>query len=133
MGLKQSLVDKQAYALILAGGVGSRFWPFSRELEPKQFITIVGKESLLQNTIRRLSGLINAKKIYIITNKSYFYELKKQIEKFKIPENNILLEPEGKNTPPAIGLSARLLVKQNKDATLTVLPAYPSFTNISLF
>ena len=81
MGSKQSLVDKRTYAVILAGGVGSRFWPFSREFEPKQFMTIVGKESLLQNTIRRLSGVVSAKRIYIITNKSYFYELKKQIEK----------------------------------------------------
>ena len=133
MGLKQSLVDKQAYAVILAGGVGSRFWPFSRELEPKQFITIVGKESLLQNTIRRLSGLISAKKVYIITNKSYFYELKKQIEKFRIPESNILLEPEGKNTAPAIGLSARLIEKQNKDATLIVLPADHYIKDIARF
>src|SRR3989338_7893358 len=90
------------YALILAGGVGSRFWPFSRELEPKQFINIIGSESLLQSTISRLDGLVKADKIYIITNHSYFYELKKQIEQYSIPDSNIILEPEGKNTAPAI-------------------------------
>src|SRR3989338_2109432 len=66
------------YALILAGGVGSRFWPFSRELEPKQFINIIGKESLLQNTVRRLKGLIQPKQIFFITNQAHFFELKKQ-------------------------------------------------------
>lgn len=133
MRLQQSLADKHTYAVILAGGVGSRFWPFSRELEPKQFITIVGRESLLQNTLRRLSGLVNAKRIYIITNKIYFYELKKQIEKFKIPESNILLEPEGKNTAPAIGLSARLIEKCDEDATLIVLPADHYIKDIARF
>lgn len=121
------------YALILAGGVGSRFWPFSRVLEPKQFINILGKESLLQDTIRRIKGLVSETRIYIITNKSYFYELKKQIEKFRIPESNILLEPEGKNTAPAIGLSARLIEKQNKNATLIVLPADHYIKDVARF
>lgn len=111
------------YALILAGGVGSRFWPFSRILEPKQFINILGNESLLQNTISRLKGLVNPDKIYIITNRSYFYEVKKQIERFHIPDVNILLEPEGKNTAPAIGLCARLILKANPRGILIALPA----------
>lgn len=111
------------YALILAGGVGSRFWPFSRILEPKQFINILGNESLLQNTVSRLKGLVRADKIYIITNRSYFYEVKKQIEKFNIPDVNILLEPEGKNTTPAIGLCAQLILKTNPGGMLIALPA----------
>lgn len=114
---------KNLYALILAGGVGSRFWPFSRILEPKQFINILGNESLLQNTVNRLKGLVRADKIYIITNRSYFYEVKKQIEKFSIPDANILLEPEGKNTAPAIGLCARLILKANPRGILIALPA----------
>ena len=115
--------NRDLYALILAGGVGSRFWPFSRELEPKQFINIIGRESLLQNTVRRLKGLVRTKQIYFITNQSYFYELKKQIEKFCIPDSNIILEPEGKNTAPAIGLCARLIEQDNKNAILMVLPS----------
>lgn len=115
--------NNNLYGLILAGGVGSRFWPFSRELEPKQFMNIVGKESLLQNTVGRLDGLINPKHIYIITNQSHFYELKKQIKKFKIPDRNIVLEPEGKNTAPAIGLCARLIQQTNKNAILMVFPS----------
>ena len=111
------------YALILAGGVGSRFWPFSRELQPKQFMNIIGKESLLQNTVRRLKGLVKPKQIYFITNQSYFYELKKQIEALRIPARNIILEPESKNTAPAIGLCARLIEQAHKDAVLMVLPS----------
>ena len=121
------------YGLILAGGVGSRFWPFSRVLEPKQFINIIGKESLLQNTVRRLQGLIHPKQIFFITNQVYFFELKKQIEKFHIPDENIILEPEGKNTAPAIGLCARLIEQKNKDAVLAVFPADHYIKDIKKF
>ncbi len=111
------------YAVILAGGVGSRFWPFSRELEPKQFMSIVGEESLLQATARRLKGLIEPENVYVVTNSVYFYEVRAQLGGFGIPEKNIILEPQGKNTAPAIGLCARLIGRRDKDAVLVVLPA----------
>ena len=98
------------YAIILAGGVGSRFWPFSRELEPKQFMKIIGQESLLQATIGRLKGLVEARQVYIVTNNIYFYEVKAQIAGLGIPETNIILEPQGKNTAPAVGLCAKLKI-----------------------
>ena len=129
----EKLFQDNLYALILAGGVGSRFWPFSRELEPKQFINIIGKESLLQNTVRRLEGLIRPKQIFFITNQTYFFELKKQIEKFHIPDENIILEPQGKNTAPAIGLCARLIEKENRDAVLAVFPADHYIKDIKKF
>jgi len=111
------------YAVILAGGVGSRFWPFSRELEPKQFMKIIGESSLLQATIRRLKGVVEPSNIYIVTNNIYFYEVKTQIAKFRIPDKNIILEPQGKNTAPAVGLCARLISGLDKDAVLMVLPS----------
>ena len=111
------------YAVILAGGTGTRFWPFSRELEPKQFMQIIGKTSLLQDTIRRITGIIPAKNIYIVTNHRYFYEVKYQVARFKVPDKNIILEPQGKNTAPAIGLCARLILKLDKEAVLAVLPS----------
>ena len=114
---------KNVYALILAGGVGSRFWPFSRELEPKQFMKIIGGESLLQNTIKRLKGTIIPSHTYIVSNSTYYYELKKQTASLHIPESNLILEPEGKNTAPAIGLCAKLIEKKDKDAILAVFPA----------
>ena len=111
------------YAVILAGGVGSRFWPFSRELEPKQFMKIIGEESLLQSTVSRIKGSINPLRIFVITNKVHFYEVKAQISRFNIPDENIILEPEGKNTAPAVGLCAKLISKIDTDAVIAVLPA----------
>ncbi|MDP2927661.1 MAG: mannose-1-phosphate guanylyltransferase/mannose-6-phosphate isomerase [Candidatus Omnitrophota bacterium] len=121
------------YAVILAGGVGSRFWPFSRELEPKQFMKIIGQESLLQSTIQRLKGVVDPAHTYIITNKIYFYEVKAQITKFRIPDKNIILEPQGKNTAPAVGLCAKLISRIDKDAVLLVLPSDHYIKNIENF
>ncbi len=121
------------YAVILAGGVGSRFWPFSRELEPKQFMKIIGQESLLQATVKRLKGLVDPQNTYIITNKIYFYEVMAQVAKFRIPERNIILEPSGKNTAPAIGLCARLISQKDKEAVLLVLPSDHYIKNVGNF
>jgi len=121
------------YAIILAGGIGSRFWPFSREFEPKQFMKVIKDESLIQATIRRLENVINPENTYIITNSVYFYELKKQIKEFCIPSKNIILEPEGKNTAPAIGLCARLISQHDKDAVLVVLPSDHYIKNLDKF
>lgn len=111
------------YAVILAGGIGSRFWPFSRELEPKQFMKVIEDKSLIQATLKRIEDVISPKNTYIITNSIYLYELKKQIKGSRIPNNNIILEPEAKNTAPAIGLCARLISRHDKDAVLVVLPS----------
>ncbi len=111
------------YAVILAGGVGSRFWPFSRELEPKQFMKVIGETSLLQSTVQRLKGVVDPKHTFIITNNIYFYEVKAQVAKFRIPDKNIILEPQGKNTAPAIGLCAKLISRFDKEAVLIVLPS----------
>jgi mannose-1-phosphate guanylyltransferase/mannose-6-phosphate isomerase len=121
------------YAVILAGGVGSRFWPFSRELEPKQFMKIIGQESLLQATIQRLKGLVDARRVYIITNNIYFYEVRAQVAKFGIPDENIILEPQGKNTAPAVGLCAKLISRIDKDAVLLVLPSDHYIKNMESF
>lgn len=121
------------YAVILAGGVGSRFWPFSRELEPKQFMKIIGEASLLQATVQRLKGLVEARRVYIITNNIYFYEVKAQVAKFGIPDANIILEPQGKNTAPAVGLCAKLISRIDQDAVLLVLPSDHYIKNIGNF
>lgn len=121
------------YAVILAGGVGSRFWPFSRELEPKQFMKITGEESLLQATIQRLKGVVDSANTYIVTNNIYFYEVKAQVAKFRIPDENIILEPEGKNTAPAVGLCAKLISRIDKDAVLMILPSDHYIKNVGNF
>ena len=82
-------------AVILAGGVGSRFWPFSRELEPKQFMKLIGQESLLQATIQRLKGVVEPACVYIITNKLTIYATKST----KIDEQcRILLKKKSRRT-----------------------------------
>ncbi len=126
-------MTKMNYAVILAGGVGSRFWPFSRELEPKQFMKIIGEASLLQAAVQRLKGVVEARRVYIITNNIYFYEVKAQVAKFGIPDANIILEPQGKNTAPAVGLCARLISRVDKDAVLLVLPSDHYIKNIENF
>lgn len=111
------------YAVILAGGVGSRFWPLSRELEPKQFLNLNGNKSLFQQTIKRILPLIPPENIYIVGNRLHNFELKRQVSNFSIPEGNIILEPEGKNTAPAIGLAARFILLQHSEAIMFVLPS----------
>ena len=121
------------YAVILAGGVGSRFWPFSRELEPKQFMKIIGETSLLESTVERVKGQVLSKNIFIVTNNIYFYEVKAQVAKFGIPDKNIILEPQGKNTAPAVGLCARLISRVDQDAMLVVLPSDHYIKNLGNF
>ena len=118
-----SLINKNIYAVILAGGVGSRFWPLSRELEPKQFLCINGNRSLLQRTIERILPVVSEKNIYIIGNNQHKFELKKQTSLFSVPEENIIFEPKGKNTAPAIGLAAKFIARLSPDHTMIVLAA----------
>lgn len=113
------------HAVILSGGIGSRFWPLSRETTPKQLLSVVEEESLLKSTIKRLSPLIDKKNISIVTNI-------KQSELIKVHLNeglkskskiNFIDEPFGRNTAPAIGLAAALISKKDKNAVLCILPS----------
>jgi mannose-1-phosphate guanylyltransferase/mannose-6-phosphate isomerase len=111
------------YSIILAGGSGTRFWPLSRLLFPKQFIKIRGKSSLFQDTLKRTRKFSEEKNIFIVTNRSYFSEIKNQIKAIRIPEGNIILEPKSLNTAPAISLCAQLISSKDKDALLIVFPS----------
>jgi len=111
------------YALILAGGSGSRFWPMSRRHLPKQFLKIVEKKSLLEATINRARHIIPDDNIFIITNQIYLNQIKKQLSNFKIPKRNIILEPTPKNTLPAISLCAQLVRLKDPQANILVLPS----------
>ncbi|MCK4810134.1 MAG: mannose-1-phosphate guanylyltransferase/mannose-6-phosphate isomerase [Candidatus Omnitrophica bacterium] len=126
-------ISNNKYAVILAGGVGSRFWPLSRELEPKQFLKLKGNKSLLQQTVKRITPFIAPKNIYIVANCRHNFEIKRQVENFFIPEANIILEPEGKNTAPAIGLAARFIIKQDPDAIMFVFPSDHFISNNTSF
>ena len=115
--------DKNLYAVILAGGRGTRFWPESRDSNPKQFLNITGNGSLLEGTIARIKGKIPGSNILIVTGSKYKNIVAEQTKKFRIPSSNILLEPCGKNTAPAICWAAAHIYKQNKNAVMLVLPS----------
>ena len=114
--------DNNFYALILAGGSGSRFWPASRESLPKQFIDLTGSgKTLIQETFLRIKKIIKTKNIFISTNEKYRNHLLKQIPKLNI--NNFIFEPLKRNTAPSI-LYASLKINQiNQKAKLIVLPS----------
>ncbi len=115
--------NKNLYAVILAGGAGTRFWPLSRKSRPKQFLPMMGKDSFLQETIKRFRGKVPAKNIYIVTNQEYKSEIKRQTTGLGIQGRNVLLEPQGKNTAPAICWATARIHSQNPEAIVAVLPS----------
>jgi mannose-1-phosphate guanylyltransferase/mannose-6-phosphate isomerase len=110
------------YALILAGGQGSRFWPQSRTLEPKQFLSLHQRSSLFEQTIKRISPLIKAKNIFIATSELYRHQILEFSCRLGIPEDNIIFEPEGKNTAPSIAVAVKLIHLRDSRARIAVLP-----------
>jgi mannose-1-phosphate guanylyltransferase len=115
-------MDKNNYCVIMAGGVGSRFWPMSRTSYPKQFIDILGTgETLLQSTFRRFLKVCNSENIYIVTNESYKDLVIKQIP--GISEDQIISEPTRRNTAPCIAYASYKIFSRNKNANLIVAPS----------
>ena len=108
-------------ALIMAGGKGTRFWPLSTEEKPKQFLKLLGEEAMLQITVKRLEKLIPLERIFVVTGKQYKKLVMEQIP--NLPQNNIILEPVGKNTAPCIALSAFHINEIYEEATIAVLPS----------
>jgi len=114
-------------AIVLAGGKGTRLWPLSREKFSKQFIKLLPEKSLLEGTYERLIGFFKPEDILTITNKEYFYFVKSITDKFsKSMSNNILLEPVGKNTAPAVALSLKYIlerIKGTRDEEVFIFPS----------
>ncbi len=110
-----------AYAVILAGGRGTRFWPRSRTRTPKQLLNIVGETTMLQQTASRLAPLFRDADLWVVTNREQAAAVREQLP--KIPGAQILAEPVGRNTAAAIGLAAIHLTKKSGDALMAVLPA----------
>ena len=109
-------------ALIMAGGIGTRFWPLSRETNPKQFLNIVSDKSMIRMTVERLLPNIKMEDIYIVTARSQVSLIKEHLQ--ELPEENIIIEPFGMNTAPCIALSAQYLTrKRDKNEVMIVLPA----------
>ncbi len=120
----QGEVTKHLYAAILSGGIGSRFWPLSRETTPKQLLNVVGDESLLKSTIKRLDPLVEPQRIAIVTNDKQAEIIRHHLEYSKDEASpEYVLEPMGRNTAPAIGLAAIRLIKEDPEAIMAVLPS----------
>lgn len=116
--------DAHLYAVILAGGSGTRFWPLSRHLYPKQLLRIVGDETLIQQTMRRVLRCVPAEQVMISTTPAQADSIRHQLGEWKDAlGENFVIEPEGRNTAPAIGLVAAELVRRDPRAVMLVLPA----------
>lgn len=122
---------ENTYAVIMAGGIGSRFWPKSRVSKPKQYLSLVDDGTLIQNTTARLQGLFSKDTIFVVSNKSQERLIRDQLP--WLPLDNILFEPVGRNTAPAIGLAAIHLLDSDPDATMVVLPSDHRIANAKAF
>ena len=109
------------YAMIMAGGSGKRLWPASRQTKPKQLISLVDGKSLLELAMDRLSGLFPPERILIVTNASYVYDVCQCLP--ALPKENVIGEPEGRDTANAIALGAELIAARDADATMAVFTA----------
>lgn len=119
---------KNNYCIIMAGGVGSRFWPVSTNEKPKQFLDFFGTgRSLLRMTYERLDGIVPASNVFIVTNKIYKETILEQLP--ELEENQVLLEPMRRNTAPCIAYAVYRIRKQNPKANIVVLPSDHLITN----
>jgi mannose-1-phosphate guanylyltransferase len=109
------------FPVILAGGRGTRFWPLSRKRRAKQLLALDGKQTMLQQTVSRLLKLSSAKSFWIITNADLHREITRQLP--RLNKKQILAEPAGRNTAPAIGLAAFILLRTNPHAVLGLFPS----------
>lgn len=115
---------KNLFVVVLAGGGGTRFWPLSRELYPKQVLKLAGQETLIQQTVQRMKGLVPPDQIYVVTNARHLDEIRLQLAsidpRFK---EQFISEPEAKNTAAAIGLAAVMLGQSHPDSIMVVVSA----------
>jgi len=118
-------------AVIMAGGSGTRFWPLSRGKRPKQFLPIVSRRTMIEDTIERLLPLIPYSQIYTIANRAQTQVIKKLLP--DMHPKNLLVEPQGKNTAPSLVLATALIYLQNPKAVVAALPADHLIKDSALF
>ena len=125
-------MNKNSYCVIMAGGLGKRFWPVSTKACPKQFCDIlnVGK-SFLRQTFERANQIFDTQNIFIVTGTAYEELTKQQIP--EIPSENILKEPFGKNTAPCVAYAAYRIARVNPHASMVVVPSDHFITNDAVY
>ncbi|MEM7696794.1 MAG: sugar phosphate nucleotidyltransferase [Verrucomicrobiota bacterium] len=109
------------YALILAGGSGTRFWPLSRDVRPKQLLALFDEETLIEKTVNRLNGLVPPERILVLTSQTQVEAIRKTLP--GVPADNIVAEPARRDTAPAIALAAGWIAARDPDAVMVALPA----------
>lgn len=109
------------YALVLAGGSGERFWPYSRKARPKQLLKLFSTRTMLEDTMARLDGLIPAERIFVLTNRDQEAAVREACA--ALPSENIVAEPAKRDTAPAVALGVGLIRRRDPDAVMAVLPA----------
>jgi len=119
--MKSKSNNKNHFAIIMAGGKGERFWPVSREKLPKQLISLFGGRSFLQQTVDRVEKLVPLKNVLVITNEVQAAEVRKQLP--KVPKDNVIAEPIGRDTCAAVTLGAALVGSRSTTGVMAVLPA----------
>lgn len=119
------------YAIILAGGSGTRFWPQSRVHVPKQFLVLQGTQSLLQDTVQRIAPLIPPARVHVVTASHLQHHTVEQLP--ALPPANVLSEPVGRNTAAAIGLAAWHVLRLDAEAMLVILPADHAIADAAAF
>ncbi|HBQ39899.1 MAG TPA: mannose-1-phosphate guanylyltransferase/mannose-6-phosphate isomerase, partial [Halieaceae bacterium] len=108
--------------VLLSGGVGSRLWPVSRELHPKQFLPLAGELTMLQQTLKR-TGSLEANAPVVVCNEEHRFMVAEQLRQVGIKAGALILEPQGRNTAPAVALAALHEQARDPEAVLLVLPA----------
>lgn len=122
------------YAVLLAGGTGTRLWPVSRELYPKQLVKFIGNDSLVQSTIKRLAPVLDLQNVRVVCGEQHFHETARHMEDIgMVPEGKVICEPSGRNTAPAILLAACHIQRVAEDGVLCVFPADHVIGNLESF
>lgn len=121
------------YVVIMAGGVGSRFWPLSRRKRPKQLLSLFGDQPMIAHTVRRFAGLVPVENILIVTSVSLASDIEAAVP--ELPRENILFEPMGRNTAPCIGMAVKDIERREggTDTVVGVFPADHYIRNEELF
>lgn len=126
--------DPAVYPVLLAGGSGTRLWPVSRELFPKQLAKLIGRESLIQSTIRRVVPPLPAVNLRVVCGETHRHEIARHMEDIGIPSSGkVIAEPVGRNTAPAILLACLEIRRLSGDAVLAVFPADHVIGDVAVF
>jgi|SRR5438876_2219211 len=119
--MAESRAFARAYAVIMAGGSGTRFWPLSRRRRPKQLLRLFGRKTLLEQTFERISQFIPPSRTYVFTSAEIQREVRRALP--RVPRGQIIAEPAARNTAPTLGLAAHEILTRDPEAVMVVLPS----------